>query len=143
MCRQPLDIYDLRPRSQEAYLSQNGWHFNEAACKYAVSLMRKRNVATGKLESIPIMEAEEVDELLKRHGVVLDNKIGMDYVYVANMGRYDFLKSSVPDERHLALYVKDVVDDVDAPDGYIMTEWYAKMVRAGIPVPWKKFIEDD
>ena len=143
MCRQPLDIYDLRPRSQEAYLSQNGWHFNEAACKYAVSLMRKRNAATGKMESIPIMEAEEVDELLKRHGVILDNKIGTDYVYVANMGRYDFLKSSVPDERHLALYVKDVVDDVDAPDGYIMTEWYAKMVRAGIPVPWKKFIEDD
>ena len=143
MCRQPLDIYDLRPRSQEAYLSQNGWQFNEAACKYAVSLMRKRNVATGKLESLPVMEAEEVDELLKRHGVVLDNKIGMDYVYVANMGKYDFFKSSVPDERHLALYVKDVVDDVDAPDGYIMTEWYAKMVRAGIPVPWKMFNEDD
>ena len=143
MCRQPLDVYDVRPRSQEAYLSQNGWHFNDAACKYAVSLMRKRNAATGKMEQIPFMEAAEVDELLKRNGVVLENKVGMDYVYVANMGKYDFFKSSVPDERHLALYIKDVVDDVDAPDGYIMAEWYAKMVRDGMPVPWKMFNEDD
>lgn len=143
MCRQPLDIYDVRPRAQEAYLSQNGWHFSEASCKYAVSLMRKRNAATGKTEQIPMMEASEVDDLLNRHGVVLENKVGMDYVYVANKGRYDLFKSSVPDERHLALYVKDVVDDVDAPDGYIMAEWYAKMVRAGIPVPWKMFNEDE
>lgn len=143
MCRQPLDLYDVRPRAQSAYLAMNGWHFNESACRYAVSLMRKRNIATGKMEKLPIMEAEEVDEMLKRHGIVLDNKIGMDYVYVANKGRYDFLKKSIPDEKHLAQYIKDVVDDDDAPDGYIMTEWYAKMVRAGIPVPWKMFNEDD
>ena len=143
MCRQPLDIYDVRPRAQEAYLSQNGWHFNDAACRYAVSLMRKRNVATGKMEQLPMMEAQEVDEVLKRNGVVLENKIGMDYVYVANKCKYDFYKKSVPDERHLSQYVKDVVDDEDAPDGYILSEWYAKMVRAGIPVPWKMFNEDD
>lgn len=143
MCRQPLDVYDVRPRSQEAYLSQNGWHFNDAACKYAVSLMRKRNESTGKMEQIPMMEAPEVDELLKRNGVILENKVGMDYVYVANKGKYDLYKSSIQDERHLALYVKDVVDDADAPDGYIMAEWYAKMVRAGMPVPWKMFNEDD
>lgn len=105
--------------------------------------MRKKNIATGMMEQLPIMEAQEVDEVLKRHGVNLENKIGLDYVYVANMGRYDFFKSSIPDEKHLAMYVKDVVDDVDAPDGTIMCQWYAKMVRAGIPVPWKMFNEDD
>ena len=143
MCRQPLDIYDVRPRSQEIYLSANGWHFSDTACKYAISLMRKRNIASGKMEKLPIMEAEEVDEILKRHGVVLENNVGLDYVYVANMCRYDFFKSSIPDEKHLALYVKDVVDDVDAPDGTIMSQWYAKMVRSGIPVPWKMFNEND
>lgn len=143
MCRQPLDFYDIRTRHHEAYLASNGWHFNDAACKYAISLMRKKNIATGMIEQLPIMEAQEVDEMLKRHGVNLENKIGLDYVYVANMGRYDFFKSSIPDEKHLAMYVKDVVDDVDAPDGTIMCQWYAKMVRAGIPVPWKMFNEDD
>lgn len=143
MCRQPLDFYDIRTRHQEAYLASNGWHFNDSACKYAISLMRKKNIASGMMEQLPIMEAQEVDEMLKRHGVNLENKIGLDYVYVANMGRYDFLKSSVPDEKHHALYIKDVVDDVDAPDGTIMCQWYAKMVRAGIPVPWKMFNEDD
>lgn len=143
MCRQPLDLYDVRPRSQEVYLASNGWHFSDSSCRYAISLMRKRNIATGKMEKLPIMEAEEVDEMLKRHGIVLDNNVGMDYVYVANKGRYDFLKKSIPDEKHLAQYVKDVIDDDDAPDGYIMSEWYAKMVRAGIPVPWKMFNEND
>lgn len=90
-----------------------------------------------------MMEADEVDELLKRHSIVLENKVGMDYVYVANMGRYDFFKKSVPDEKHLAQYIKDVVDDEDAPDGMIMAQWYAKMVRAGIPVPWRMFNEND
>lgn len=143
MCRQPLDLYDVRPPSQEIYLSVNGWHFSEAACRYAVSYMRKRNIATGKMEQLPMMEADEVDELLKRHSIVLENKVGMDYVYVANMGRYDFFKKSVPDEKHLAQYIKDVVDDEDAPDGMIMAQWYAKMVRAGIPVPWRMFNEND
>ena len=143
MCRQPLDMYDVRPRSQEAYLASNGWHFSDSSCRYAVSLMRKRNIATGKPEKLPYMGKEEVDELLGKYGIVLENNVGMDYVYVANKGKYDFYKSSVPDEKHLAQYVKDVVDDMDAPDGYIMCEWYSKMVRAGISVPWKTFNEDD
>lgn len=142
MCRQPLDLYDVRPRSQSVYLAANGWHFNEASCEYAVSMMRRKNPSTGKIEQLPPMSKEEIKELLKRNNVTLENNVGMDFVYVANKGRYDFFKSSVPDEKHLALYIKDVVDDVDAPDGTIMCEWYAKMVRGGIPVPWKMFNDE-
>lgn len=143
MCRQPLDLYDVRPRWQTAYLSVNGWHFNEKACMYAISLMRKKNLSTGKLEQLPNLGKEEVDELLKRNGVSLENNVGFDYVYIANKCRYDFLRSSVPDEKHQALYVKDVIDDVDAADGTIMREWFAKMVGSGIPVPWKLFMDDE
>ena len=66
--------------------------------------------------------------------------VDYDYVYVANMGKADLLKSSITDEQHLALYVKDVVDDVDAGDGEIMREWDAKMTSRGIAVDWEEIL---
>ena len=41
-----------------------------------------------------------------------------DAVYVANMCQADFLGKSVPTEDHLCKYVKDVIDDADAEEGY-------------------------
>lgn len=143
MCRQPLDMYELRPKSQIAYLSENGFHFNEPACMYAVSLMRKKSTATGKLERIPFMKKEEVDELLKKYGITLDNNAGYDHVYVANKAKYMFYKNSIPDDRCLAVYIKNTVDDVMASDGTIMREWIAKMKGNGIPIPWRQLVEDE
>jgi len=54
---------------------------------------------------------EKVDEILNKNGVILNNNELYDYVYVYNMGNNDFLGSSISDEKHLALYVKDVIDD--------------------------------
>lgn len=63
-----------------------------------------------------------------------------DYVYVANMGKADYLKSSIPDEAHLALYIKDTIDDPDAPDGATMRRWYATMIAAGEPIEWDEVL---
>lgn len=136
MKREPLDIYDERPQEMKAYLSNFGWNFNKKMCDFAVSLMKKVNPATGKKEYIDPISKEKVDELLAKYGVKLNNNILYNYVYIANQGKADLLKSSVPDEQHLALYIKDMVDDPDAPDGMIMSMWYAKMIRAGEPIEW-------
>ena len=56
------------------------------------------------------------------------------------MGKADYLKSSVADDARLALYVKDTIDDFDAPDGMVMCMWYAKMCRAGEPVEWDEML---
>lgn len=107
MRREPLDIRDRRPEEMEAYLSNFGWHFNKKMCEFAVSLMKKLNPSTGKKERIEPISKEKVDELLTRYGIKLENNALYDYVYVANMGKADYLKSSIPDEAHLALYIKD------------------------------------
>lgn len=143
MCRIPLDVNDIQPRPMQKYKSNCGWHFNEEACKFAVSLMTKKNPTSGKTEPIEPISKKQVEELLSKHGVKLENAVGHDCVYVANMCKADFLGSSITDEKHLALYVKDVIDDVDAPDGTIMRQWWAKMVADGQPVPWSSFLGDD
>ena len=143
MCRMPLDVFDIQPKPMMKYKANNGWHFNECASQYAVSLMKKKNPVNGKTEPIEPMTAKQVDEILSKHGVKLENKVGHDYVYVANMCKADYLGSSIIDEKHMALYIKDVIDDVDAPDGTVMRQWYAKMVADGQPVPWEYFLGDE
>ncbi|MCM1031564.1 MAG: hypothetical protein NC410_09030 [Oscillibacter sp.] len=138
MKRLPLDIYDDRPREMRVYLRNNGWHFSKKACEFAVSLMKKKNPATGKLEKITPYTKDEVDELLKKYGIKLENAVDFDYVYVANLGKADFLKSSIPDEEHLAMYIQDVIDDPDAAEGNIMRKWCASMDGAGIPIDWEE-----
>lgn len=102
--------------------------------------MKKKNPATGKMEKIEPYTKDKVDELLSKNGVKLEKAVGLDYVYVANMGLSDYYKSSIPDEQHLALYVKDVVDDVDMADGTIMRRWYAGMVAAGEVIDWSEMM---
>ena len=140
MCRPALDVYDDMPREMRSYLRNNGWHFNKKAVEYAVSMMKKKNPATGKLEKIEPFTKDQVDDLLSRNGVQLDNATGLDYVYVANMVKADFMGSSIKDEQHLALHVKDVIVDPDAADGTTMRRWYDTMVAAGEPVEWDEIL---
>ena len=61
-------------------------------------------------------------------------------IIACDIPRADFLHSSIMDEQHLALYIKDVIDDVDGYDGIIFNRWYADMCRKGIPIDWESFI---
>jgi hypothetical protein len=83
---------------------------------------------------------KEVDELLDKYGIKLKNKEGYDYVYVANMCKADFLGDSVPDEHHLAKYVRNVVDDVDGYDGIVFNRWFADTAKKGIIIDWYDMI---
>lgn len=129
-----LDMYDELPKYMRKYLQNYGWHFNKALCQYAVSLMKKG----GKpLESL---SKEYVDKMLSINGIKLAKNVGNDYVFVANMGKADYYGSSITDEKHLALYIKDTIDDEDAGDGTTMRRWYATMVANGEMIDWEEFV---
>lgn len=131
MIRKSLDIYDDRPTSMIRYLKYYGQHFNKKLCDFAVSKMKH-----GKQP----MNKDKVDELLKNHNIKLENNELYDYVFVCNMGNNDFMGSSILDERHLALYIKDVIDDEDGYDGIVFNRWYADMVTSGIPIEWEEML---
>lgn len=135
-----MNDYDPIPDDMRAYLRNNDYTFSKAACEYAVSLMCKTNPTTGKSERLDAWNKEQVDDLLKRFNVQLENNIGYNYVYVANMLRADKYKSSIPDEAHLALGIKDVIDDVDCSPYCVFLEWMAKMDGNGEPIEWSELI---
>lgn len=134
--KQPLDIYDDIPREQRNYLSNYGWHFSERACKFATSKMKKYNRKTLTTEPLTPWSKEEVDALLKREGIKVENNILYDYVFVANMAKADYMGSSIEDELHVARFVRDYIDDPDAGEGFVMRRWYATMVGKGEPINW-------
>lgn len=134
-----LDARDEFPSGMEEYLAQNGWHFNKKMFDWAVSNMYKTD-SSGKRTYIPVLTKEVVDDMLRRYGIVLQNKFGYDYVYAANMCKADYLGSSVIDEQHLSLFIKDYVDDKDGYPELPFTRFYADCIGTGTPIQWEDMI---
>lgn len=127
------------PQEMRAYLKHYGRNFNKKAFEFAVSHMKKDD-GSGRLVKIQPYSKEEVDSLLKTYGYELKHDVLYNSAFVANMCKADNLGGSVPDEMHLAMYVREVVDDPDAADGEIFTKWYASMVRRGEPIDWEDLL---
>ena len=122
------------------YLSAYGWHFSKKMCEWAVSQMKCKDDATGKLKRLEPMKKDEVDEMLKKNGMKLERDAGYDTCYVANMAKADYYKRSIADEAHLAMFVKDYVDDVDAYDGMPFTRFYADCIGGGNAIMWEEML---
>lgn len=136
-----LDSYDKFPEGMKEYLSQYGWHFSKKMCEWAVSRMRIKDDSTlGKTKKLEALKKEEVEELLKKHNIKLEKDAGYDCVYAANMAKADYYKSSIADEAHLVLFIKDYIDDPDGYDGLPFTRFFADCIGSGTPIIWVDMI---
>lgn len=127
-------FYDLKPAAMINYLRYNGPHFSEKLCEFASSQM----IRDGK--PIKPFSKEEVDNILKANNITLKNNALHDYVFVANMAKADYLGKSIPNEKYLAMYIKDVIDDEDGYDGLPFSRWYSDMSRKGKPIDWNNYL---
>lgn len=132
------DFDNQYPMEMLLYMRHNGPHFNRKLCEFAASLMTKEN--GGQEVHIKPYTKEEMDNILKVHNIKIKNNQLYDYIYVANMCKADFLGSSIPDERCLALYVRDVIDDIDASDGTVFNRFYADCSYNGIAIDWEQML---
>lgn len=133
--RENLTAYETMPESLAIYLSQNGPHFNKKCCEFAVSQMYKED----KEEFKPIQKGE-IEEWLRAYGIKVKYAQLEDITYVANMCKADYFKGSVPTEQHLAMYIKETIDDPDGCEGLIFNRWIADMKWLGIAIPWNEFL---
>lgn len=134
-----LTIYDKKPAAMENYLRYHGTHFNKALCEFAVSRMKATD-NTGKRVKITPYTKEEVDALLRTHGVEVKEAQLYDTVFVANMAKADYLGRSVHDTAHLAMFVKDYIDDPDGYEGLPFNRWYADCAKTGVAIPWEDVV---
>lgn len=137
--RENLTAYETMPEALAIYLSHNGPHFNKKCCEFAISQMYKED-EEGNEQSIKTFSKGEVEEILKTYGVRVKYAQLEDITYVANMCNADYFGSSVPTKQHLALYVKETLDDPDGAEGLVFNRWISDMKWLGVAIPWDEFI---
>lgn len=135
MHRQNFTDYDEKPEGMVNYIRYYGPHFSKKMCDFAVSMMTKEDD-----KPITPYTKEQVKSILSDNGVTLKHDQMYDSTYVANMCIADFYGSSIEDERHLALYVKNVIDDPDAVDGQVFNRFYGDCCFRGIAIDWYEML---
>lgn len=127
-------ILRVHRNPKQEYIKEHGCHFNEKLCDYATSLMTKNG------QSLKPISKEQVDKLLTQYNIHLQSNKGYDYIFIANMCKADYYGSSIEDDKHFALYIKDSIDDEDIADGTILKRWIATMKSKDIEIDWDRFI---
>ena len=130
--------YDEIPEGMKVYINNYGCHFNKKLCEEAAS--RMYTIVNGRKEYIKPYTKEQVNNLLDAYDIKLHRGKLYDAVYVANMCKADFLGKSITDEAHLALYIKDLIDDPDAIDGFIFNRFYADCMFMDDPIDWEEML---
>ena len=82
----------------------------------------------------------DVLSLLKKNNIQLQRGKMYDCVYVANMCLNDYFGKSVPDLPHMAMFIRDMIDDPDAEDGFIFNRFYADQMFMNNPIDWEDMI---
>ena len=125
----------------EDYLEDYGFHFNKRLFEFAMQLIEDA-VKNDKNNVRPFTpwDKQKTTDFLKANGVSLKNDMGHDAAYVLNMARADYFGSSIIDDLHLALFVKDYLDDKDGSPTRAFDEFYIKTVALGIPIFWDEML---
>ena len=130
----------LIPEEMQQYLSFYGHHFNKKLCDFAVSGMEREDKVSGIVKRITPMTMKELQELLERHKVNVENNEMYDALYLANMIKADFLGSSIEDEAHLVKYIEDTLCDPDGYEGMVFTRYLADCSGKGVVIFWELMI---
>ena len=134
-----LDSYGTYPSGMQEYLSMYGWHFNKKMYNWAVSLLKRYNVAP-KPDQSDVATKEQIDDMIKRHNIQINNLIGYDYCYELNKVKAVHLKHSIEDEVHLLKYLKQCLDEPNSYDEKPFTHFYADCIAKGIPIMWEDML---
>lgn len=138
MYHKNMGSYDEIPDGMMYYINNYGCHFNKKLCEWAVRQMYKDN--DGRKEYLKPYTKEQVETMMANYNIRIERNKMYDAVYVANMCAADFLGKSVPDERHLIMYVKDLLDDADADEGFVFNRFYADCMFMGNPIEWEDMV---
>ena len=131
--------YDEIPEGMKVYINNYGCHFNKKLYEEAVRRMYKED-EEGREEEIKPYTKEQVERMLDGYGIKLKRNKLYDACYVAAMCKADYLGKSVPDEKHQAMFIRDMIDDADAESGFIFNRFYADQMFMDCPIDWDEML---
>lgn len=120
-----LDMFDEYPEGMLKYLKNYGFHFNKKATECALKHL--------KIKQSEQLTKNQVDQIITKYNIQIEEDILYDAVYVANIAK--LLKSSILDEQHLALFIKEYLQL-----GNVFCKWYVSLIHEGIPIEWEDLI---
>lgn len=118
--------YDIKPEGFLNYLRYYGQHFNQKLFNFICKQF-------GKVE----YTKEKIDSLLQNASINIDNAKLYDTAVLANWCKHTLFGSSIIDERHLLLFIKDIYEK---EGDLVFNRWYADMAKQGIPIDWEEMI---
>lgn len=121
--------------SYDEYIEQYGNHFSGKLYKWAVSMMKDRK--GGQVKS---MTKDQVRDFLRVNGVTLESDKGHDAAYVLAMAMADYFGSSINDDQHLSLFVKDYIEDPDGQSTKAFDHFVVDCRAKGEPIFWEEMM---
>lgn len=119
-----MDVYDIRPRGMDAYLSHYGWHFSKPMAEFA-----SKRFGTGTLHT-----SELYQSVCSRHSNISNSK-GYDAHYLLSKFRKTYPNFS-------DMQIENIVDSYLANeyDTAAFTRFYADCQANQIPINWEDLI---
>lgn len=124
--KEDLTVYDIKPKEFTNYLRYYGQHFNKKLCEFACEQLDKHDYTK-----------EKVEQLLKANNITIKSSQLYDATYLVNWAKQLFYGSSISDEKHLALFIKDLLEK---ESHLIFNRWYADCAKQGISIEWEDMI---
>lgn len=127
--------------SEDRAIYEDAYHgqFSRRLAKWAISNMKVKDTATGKMKTITPIQPDDVEEILGANKVELPQECLYTAWYLFNMTIADYPESLKTNEQR-ALYVKETICDPDGDPTNVLACFEAKMCNAGVPIYWERMM---
>lgn len=124
---------------QAIYMDKNYGLFSKKLAEWAISNMEYLDPTTKTMRPLKPMPLDEVKDVLKEHGVELQEEFVYTGWYLYNMALADYPKTLKTDEQR-AMFVDETICDPDGMPENVLSCFEAKMCNAGIPIHWENYL---
>lgn len=121
------------------YMEHFKSHFSKKMAEWAISMMEKKDEASGKMKKITPTSLDEIEDALKQYGAELQEECVYDALYLWNMAKADYEKT-MPEKEDKAHYVEETLCDPDGCPEMVFACFRAKCDVKGIPIFWERMI---
>lgn len=121
------------------YMDANQGHFSKKLAEWAISRMMTKDPATGRMVKAPYHPIEEMENAMHAIGTRVSDECIYDAWYLYNMCFADY-RNSLDDERRIARYIDETINDPDGCPEMVLACFRAKMDVLGIPIFWERMM---